>query len=86
MGHLSSALDSSRYGPPVMVRQTPVYDGAGAIHKLQGDSLRLDCLVDGSPQPTIVWFKVGSTVGGMHDIEVDQVTGDADVVLHFPVG
>ena len=56
--HLSSALDSSHYGPPVMIRQTPVYAGAGAIHKLQGDSLRLDCLVDGSPQPTIVWFKV----------------------------
>ena len=41
-----------------MVRRTPVYAGAGAIHKLQGDALRLDCLVDGSPQPTIVWFKV----------------------------
>ena len=42
----------------MMMRQTPVYAGAGAIHKLQGDALRLDCLVDGSPQPTIVWFKV----------------------------
>ena len=70
--YLSSALDSSRYGPPVMVRRTPVYDGAGAIHKLQGDSLRLDCLVDGSPQPTIVWFKVGSMVYGMPGKEVSM--------------
>ncbi len=58
LDHLASAFDSSRYEPPVMVQKTAVFSGAGGIHKLEGDTLTLDCLVDGSPQPTIVWFKV----------------------------
>ena len=36
--------------------------------------------------PDIEVFKVWCMVYGMHDIEVDQVTGDDDASLHFPVG
>jgi hypothetical protein len=63
LAHLSAVFDSTRYEPPVMVQQTAVYEGAGGIHKLEGDTLRLDCLVDGSPQPTIIWFKVRTVKG-----------------------
>ena len=56
-----------------MVRRTPVYAGAGAVHKLQGDALRLDCLVDGSPQPTIVWFKVSERGFRMQYLLVDMI-------------
>ena len=29
-----------------------------AIHKRAGDTLRLECQVDGIPPPSIVWYKV----------------------------
>ncbi len=41
---------------PSIVRRTRV-DGA-AIAKEAGDTLRLECLVQGNPPPVVVWYKV----------------------------
>lgn len=42
-----------------MVKKTEIFAGnEEGLHMEAGDTLRLDCFVDGSPQPTIVWFKV----------------------------
>jgi len=51
------AVPAPHDGSPVLVQRTPVF--GGAIHLEEGDTLRLECLVDGAPTPTIVWYKVG---------------------------
>lgn len=53
-------FDSSKYEEPRMVQQTAVR-GDG-IHKMAGDTLKLECLVDGSPAPSITWYKNGDIV------------------------
>lgn len=45
------------YEVPRMIKRTPVF--GDAIYLQEGDVLRLECLVDGNPLPTITWFKVG---------------------------
>ena len=42
---------------PQIIRRTIVQEGAH-IYKKVGDTLRLECHVDGVPPPTIVWYKV----------------------------
>jgi hypothetical protein len=41
---------------PVFVKKTTFY-GDG-IHKQVGETLKLECLVDGIPTPHIIWYKV----------------------------
>ena len=41
---------------PQIIRTTSVH--GEAIHKRTGDTLRLECKVDGIPPPSIVWYKV----------------------------
>ena len=41
---------------PQIVKTTSVH--GDAIHKRTGDTLRLECQVDGIPPPSIVWYKV----------------------------
>ena len=41
---------------PILVKTTSFY-GDG-IHKQAGETLKLECLVDGSPPPNIIWYKV----------------------------
>lgn len=41
---------------PILIQKTPVM--GDAIYHESGDTLRLECLVDGSPVPTITWYKV----------------------------
>ena len=48
--------DKTLYEAPHMVKRTRTH--AGFVHKRAGDTLKLECLVDGSPMPNIVWFKV----------------------------
>ena len=45
--------------PPQIIYTTPVH--GEAIHKRKGETLRLECQVDGIPPPSIVWYKVSST-------------------------
>lgn len=42
--------------PPQIIYTTSVH--GEAIHKRTGDTLRLECQVDGIPPPSIVWYKV----------------------------
>ena len=41
---------------PQIIHTTSVH--GEAIHKRTGDTLRLECQVDGIPPPSIVWYKV----------------------------
>ena len=45
--------------PPQIIYTTPVH--GEAIHKRKGETLRLECQVDGIPPPSIVWYKVSPT-------------------------
>ena len=42
---------------PILMKRTIVPDGS-QIYKKVGDTLKLECQVDGMPPPTIVWYKV----------------------------
>ena len=42
---------------PFMVKSTQMVDGM--VLRGVGETLRLECYVDGLPSPTIVWYKVG---------------------------
>ena len=42
---------------PFMVKSTQMVDGM--VLRGMGETLRLECYVDGLPSPTIVWYKVG---------------------------
>ena len=42
---------------PLLIKRTMVPDGSH-IYKKLGDTLKLECHVDGMPPPTIVWYKV----------------------------
>ena len=42
---------------PILMKRTLVPDGSH-IYKKVGDTLKLECQVDGMPPPTIVWYKV----------------------------
>ena len=41
---------------PVLVKTTTFY-GDG-IHKQVGETLKIECIVDGVPPPNIIWYKV----------------------------
>ena len=43
---------------PILVKATTFV--GDAIHKQVGETLRLECLVDGVPPPNIIWYKVRS--------------------------
>ena len=43
---------------PILMKRTNVPEGS-QIYKKHGDTLKLECQVDGMPPPTIVWYKVG---------------------------
>ena len=42
---------------PLLIKRTMVPDGSH-IYKKLGETLKLECHVDGMPPPTIVWYKV----------------------------
>jgi hypothetical protein len=42
---------------PILIKRTIVPEGS-QIYKKLGDTLKLECQVDGLPPPTIVWYKV----------------------------
>ena len=43
---------------PIVVKKT-TFLGDG-IHKQVGETLKLECLVDGIPPPNIIWYKVNN--------------------------
>ena len=45
---------------PILVKATTFV--GDAIHKQVGETLKLECLVDGIPPPNIIWYKVKNTV------------------------
>ena len=45
---------------PHIIKRTLVPDG-NQLYKKIGDTLKLECQVDGLPPPTIVWYKVRIT-------------------------
>jgi len=44
---------------PMMLKHTQVHDAKVGILKASGETLQLECYVDGLPPPTIVWYKDG---------------------------
>ena len=57
--------------PPQIIHTTSVH--GDAIHKRTGDTLKLECQVDGIPPPSIVWYKVSNFLAITHFCLVIQL-------------
>ena len=58
MDEISTSYPPNNNGlKPKIIKRTMVPEGA-QIYKKIGDTLKLECQVDGMPPPTIVWYKV----------------------------
>ena len=55
-GSDEAAAVNAEAAAPIFVKATAFV--GDAIHKQVGETLKLECLVDGIPPPNIIWYKV----------------------------